>query len=63
MARKSLEERNIRKLGKSGGGDSYSITLPIEIVREFGWREKQKLVVKKYGKDKILIEDWKPASR
>ena len=39
MSRESLKERNIRKLGKVGGGTSYSVTLPIEIIREFGWRE------------------------
>jgi len=60
---KKIEDRSIRKLAKVGGGKTYAITLPIEIVREFGWSEKQKLVVRKYGKDKIIIEDWKPASR
>lgn len=60
MSRKSLEERNIRKLSRVGGGKTYSITIPIEIVREFDWQEGQKLVVEKYGKDKrIIIEDWK----
>lgn len=60
MARKSLEDRNIRKLARVGGGKTYSITLPIEIMREFDWREGQKLVVEKYGKEKrIIIRDWK----
>ncbi len=35
-----------------------SVTLPIELVRELGWREKQKVVVKKRGSG-LLIEDWK----
>jgi len=26
-------------------------------MRELGWREKQKLVVKKIGK-RVVIEDW-----
>ena len=59
MSRKSLEKRNIRKLSRVGGGKTYSVTLPIEIIREFGWRESQKLVVEKYGKNKIIIKDWK----
>jgi hypothetical protein len=60
MARKSLEKRNIRKLSRVGGGKTYSITIPIEIVREFGWQEGQKLIVEKYGnKKRIIIEDWK----
>jgi len=57
MARRKLEDRATRKLLKSNGG-SYSVTLPIEIVRELKWRDKQKLVIKKVG-DKIIIEDWK----
>ncbi len=56
MARKSLEERNIRKIGKSA--TSYKITLPIEFVRELGWRDNQKVVVKKKGQS-LVIEDWK----
>ncbi len=35
-----------------------SVTLPIELVRELGWREKQKVVVKKRGQS-LMIEDWK----
>ena len=53
--RKTLENRNIRKVYKKSG--SYGITLPIEIVREMKIREGQKLVVKKRGKG-ILIVDW-----
>jgi len=49
--------KNIRKLTKVGGL-SLSVTLPIEIVREMKWREKQKVTVRKSGQ-KIIIEDWK----
>jgi antitoxin component of MazEF toxin-antitoxin module len=58
MARKSLEERDIRKLTRTGGGKSVSVTLPIEYVRELGWKDRQKVTVKKVGK-KLIIEDWK----
>ncbi len=37
---------------------SISLTLPIEYVRELGWKDKQKVVVSKRGK-KLVIEDWK----
>lgn len=57
MSRRKIEDNHIRKLTKSGNG-SIGLTLPIEIVREFRWKEKQKVVVKKSGK-KIIIEDWK----
>jgi len=56
MARRKLEDNLIRKITKSG--DSYSITIPIEIMREFGWREKQKVVIKKRGKS-FNVSDWK----
>ena len=57
MARRKLEDKNIRKLTKSGG-KSISLTLPIGIIRELGWQKKQKVVVTKRG-DGILIQDWK----
>jgi len=59
MARRKLDERNIRKLSKVGRGRTMSVTLPIELVRELKWREKQKVVVTKKG-SKLIIEDWKP---
>lgn len=58
MARRNLDERNIRKINKTGAGKSYSVTLPIDFVRELNWREHQKVVVTKKGK-KLIIEDWK----
>ena len=39
------------------GSSSIGLTLPIEILRQLKWREKQKVVVKKRGKG-ILIIDW-----
>ena len=56
MATQKGYNKNIRKLTKVGGL-SLSVTLPIEIVRELKWREKQKLVVKRVGK-RVIIEDW-----
>jgi antitoxin component of MazEF toxin-antitoxin module len=57
MPRQKAGEEKIRKIIKLGAG-SYAITLPIKLVREFKWREKQKVTVRKHG-DKIIIEDWK----
>jgi hypothetical protein len=57
MSRNIFEERNIRKLTKIAGGTSYAVTLPIEYVREFKWRERQKLVITKVGKT-LVIKDW-----
>ena len=54
--RRKLKDKSTRKIFKSGS--SYAITLPKEVVNEFKWRLKQKVIVKKRGKD-ILITDWK----
>ncbi len=58
MVRRKLEDRSIRKLTRTGSGKTISVTLPIEIVRELKWRNKQKVVVIKRGSG-ILITDWK----
>jgi len=58
MADKNSKERNIRKLTKMGGGRSMGLTLPIEIVKHLGWKERQKVMVKLKGKE-IIIKDWK----
>ena len=58
MARKKLESRFTRKLGKTGGGRSISVTLPIELVRKLKWRRGQKVVVSQKGKN-LIIKDWK----
>lgn len=58
MARRKTTEKNVRKVTRMGGGKSFGITLPIELVRALKWRERQKVVVTKRGK-KLTIEDWK----
>jgi len=57
MGSKRSEDRATRKLTKVGG-KSIAVTLPIHLVRELKWREKQKVTVTKRGK-KFIIEDWK----
>ncbi len=58
MSRKKLEDREIRKLTRTGGGQSISVTLPIDQVRLLKWRDKQKVTIKRVGQ-KLVIEDWK----
>lgn len=58
MARRKLQEKNIRKLTRMGGGRSLGLTLPIEMMKELKWRERQKIKVRKSG-SKIILEDWK----
>ena len=58
MPRRELTEKNIRKLTRMGRqGKSLGLTLPIEIVKNLNWRERQKVIVKQVGK-KIIIKDW-----
>lgn len=57
MANKKSTETGIRKLTKVGRA-SIAVTLPIELVRELGWRERQRVVVKKSGQN-LIISDWK----
>ena len=59
MSRRKLTKNHIRTLLKLGGGASYGISLPMEEVRDLGWKAKQNLVVARYG-DGLLIRDWKP---
>lgn len=58
MARQKVNEESVRKLQRTGqNGQSYTVTLPRELIAELGWQKKQKVVVKKQGK-KLVIEDW-----
>jgi|GEM_PF-226884 len=50
-------EENIRKITKVGK-TSFAVTLPIEMLRQLGWREKQKVVVKRI-KGGLEIRDYK----
>ena len=60
MARRKLSERNIRKLAKVGGKRTYSLTLPIEAIREFGSKEGQKVDIEVDKKrQRFIIKDWK----
>jgi antitoxin component of MazEF toxin-antitoxin module len=40
---------------------SLSLTIPRDLAVELGWKDNQKVVVKKRGQG-ILIEDWKDSS-
>ncbi len=57
MGVRKQSEQNIRKLTKVGG-KSLAVTLPVELVEKLGWREKQKVKVKKV-RGGLSIKDWK----
>jgi len=57
MPTRKLKDKNIRKLTRVGK-HSISVTIPIEIFKTLGWRERQKVVVKKI-RGGVEIKDWK----
>lgn len=52
MTRSNKEIRNIQKYQ-----DTYYVTIPKDFIRELGWREHQKVVVKK-RRQSLTIKDW-----
>ena len=56
MTRRLIQEENVRSILKVRR--SYYVSLPIQVVREFKWKEGQKVAVEKRGKE-IVIKDWK----
>lgn len=57
MPDKKSNETAIRKLTRIGK-KSIGLTLPIDEVRNLGWREKQKVVVKRV-RGGLFIRDFK----
>ena len=56
MARRKLEDKNMRKIIKSGS--SYAVTIPIEIMKELSWKEKQNVTIKRIHGG-FQVKDWK----
>jgi hypothetical protein len=55
MARQKEGKEQIRKVQRSKG--TYYVSLPLVLVRKLKLRERQKVVVRKFGKS-IRITDW-----
>jgi len=53
---------NIRKLTRTGRSGSLAIVIPAQHARALGWRERQRLIVKKVPRG-ILIIDAKTKKR
>ena len=56
MGARRAGEQQIRNLTQNRTG-TYSISLPIELIRQLKWQQSQKLIVSKRGKT-LVIEDW-----
>jgi bifunctional DNA-binding transcriptional regulator/antitoxin component of YhaV-PrlF toxin-antitoxin module len=52
------EQSSVHKIQRTGrAGMSYMVTLPKEVVKELGWRERQKVEIRKDG-DQLIVSDW-----
>jgi hypothetical protein len=56
MGARKAGEQQVRNLTQNRTG-TYSISLPIELIRALKWQQGQKVVVSKRGKN-LVIEDW-----
>jgi len=56
MPRRTLKDKNIRKLYKHPRGTT-TVSIPKEIVDTLRWRDGQKVVVERKGKN-VVIKDW-----
>lgn len=62
--RRRAGQELIRSLNKTGGGRSYTVSLPIEVIRAFRWERRQKLELSVDAKKKrIIISDWPRGQR
>jgi bifunctional DNA-binding transcriptional regulator/antitoxin component of YhaV-PrlF toxin-antitoxin module len=58
MGGKKIGEEQIRKLQRTGrAGASYSVTIPKQLIKDFGWRERQKVTITRRGRE-LIIKDW-----
>lgn len=56
MADKKYTDRNIRKITRNG--TSHSVSIPVELLKKLGWKEKQRVKITKIHGG-IQIKDWK----
>ena len=57
MGRRKIGDEKVRSIQKSNG--SYLVSIPIELIRQLGWRERQRITITRSGKTKLIIEDYK----
>ena len=56
MTTRKSKDRNIRNLTRVGK-TSIAVTIPVEMIKNLKWKERQKVVLSLKNK-KITIEDW-----
>lgn len=55
MGRRKIGQEKIRNIQKSHG--TYTVSIPIALIRELGWQERQRVVITKSG-SKLIITDY-----
>lgn len=53
MGNTKVDQRHIRQLTRNSSGTS-SVTIPIEYIRDLGWRKGQPLIVRRKGKQLVI---------
>lgn len=56
MGARKAGEQNVRNITQNRTG-TYQVSLPIQLVRELRWQNRQRVVVKKQA-NKLIIEDF-----
>ncbi|OGI75679.1 hypothetical protein A3C67_02715 [Candidatus Nomurabacteria bacterium RIFCSPHIGHO2_02_FULL_42_19] len=47
---------SIRKITRVGRSKSFSVIIPIAMIRQIGWREKQRVIVKRIPRGFMIID-------
>lgn len=56
MGRRKIGQEKIRSIQKTR--NTYTVSIPIELMRELGWREKQRVTITRSGSGKLIITDY-----
>lgn len=56
MGTRKSDEQHKRNLTKNTSG-TYSVSLPISLVRQLHWQVGQQVVITKRG-NRLIVEDW-----
>lgn len=57
MGARKAGEQQVRNLTQNRTG-TYSVSLPIELIRALKWKQGQRVVVSRSGNN-LVIKDWK----
>lgn len=56
MGTRKAHEQHIRSITQNSSG-TYSVSVPIALMRDLNWRKGQKVTFIRSGK-RLIIEDW-----